>query len=206
MYAGLMPKVEPYQPVRICIGLTIAPIERSRNAMRLQLETFNNKRFRAISEIVNWRNFFKCDGEYHDVMGAEIALLPPREDLMVYVCNLADGWISVYENVIKANAFDAFFFRTTLSEAAEYKVFGMTAWRRGILTRQVRLLQEEKGWGFLNKGDPLPFEDAERYKERKIERRLDRKLIESYSESVGYGIGSVTSFNDQCTLFRRSNQ
>lgn len=94
--------------------------------------------------------------------------------------------------------------RTKLAEQAEYKVFEMTAWRRGVLVRQVRALQEADGWALLNTGDPLPFEDVERYKKRQINARLDCKLIDNYSEAVGYGISSVTQFDGQCWHFWRS--
>jgi len=176
-----------------------------RAAMQSQLErTIDKNAFSSALEQINWRQFFERDGEFYDIMRFQMALFSPREDLTVYVCNLADGWVSVYENLVKANAFDAYFFRATLAEQAEYKVFGMAAWQHGVLARQVRALQEEDGWGFLNKGDPLPFEDVERYKKRQVSARLDRKLIDNYSVAAGYGISSVTEFDGQCWHFWRS--
>ncbi len=199
-----MPQIDAYEPALMCVGVILAPLERVRDAVQSQLErTIDKNMFSSKLENITWREFFKRDGQFYDILRAEIVLFSPREGLTIYVCNLADGWSSLYGNLIKASAFDAYFFRATLPETAEYKVFQMTAWRHGVLVRQVRALQEEDGWGFLNKGDPLPFEDIERYKKREISARLDRKLIESYSEAAGYKISSVTKFAGQCWRFWR---
>ncbi len=200
-----MPMIDAYEPALICMGIFLAPLESARAAVQSQLESIKNRPFNSMMENINWREFFKRDGEFHDIMRAEIALFSPREDVTIYVCNLSDGWVSLYENAVKAGAFDAYFFRATLPETAEYKVFEMEMWRRGSLVRQVRALQEEDGWGFLNKGDPLPFERPKQYNKRAISARLDRKLIESYSEAVGCRISSITKFTGQCWHFWRSN-
>ena len=191
-----------YQPKLICMGIIAAPLEDVCSAVQLQLErtigrdAFNSKLQKAI-----WREFFRNDGQFYDIMRAEIVLFSPRQGITAYACNLADGWLSLYENHVKARTFDAYFFRATLAEHAEYKVFEMISWRHGIRVRQVRALQEEDGWQFLNKGDPLPFEDLERYKKHQVSARMNRKLIESYSAEAGYQINSVTEFAGQCWRF-----
>jgi hypothetical protein len=116
----------------------------------------------------------------------------------VYVCNLADGWVSLYGNLVKASVLDAYFFRATLSEDAEFKVFEMMGWRRGVLERELRVLQDDDGWKFVNRGAPLSFENPLQYKKRQVGARLDRRSIERYSEAVGYSVGSVTEFRGRC--------
>ncbi len=91
------------------------------------------------------------------MMSLEIALFSPHENTTIYTCNLADGWSSLYGNLVKNQKFDAYFFRTTLAERVGYNVFEMMAWRHGELKRQVRSLQDEDGWKFLNSGELLPF-------------------------------------------------
>jgi hypothetical protein len=199
-----MSKIDTYEPTLICLGIISASLEDARSAVQSQLESIKKKPFSSTLESTNWEQFFKDDGRFYEIMHVEIALFSPREGLTVYVCNLADGWVSLYENLVKANAFDAHFFRATLAERAKYEVFEMITWRHGARVRQVRALQEEDGWGFLNKGDPLPFEDVERYEKRRISTRLDRKLIERYSESVGYNIGSITKFDGKYWRFWRN--
>lgn len=107
------------------------------------------------------------------------------------------------ENLIKASSLDAYFFRATLSERVEYKAFEMMGWHGGVLKRQVRVLQDDEGWKFVNKGDPLPFEMPLQYRKRRISSRLDRRLIEIYSQAAGYRMTSVTEFDGECWHFWR---
>jgi hypothetical protein len=173
-------------------------------AVRAQLESAIKKEACSKLEPVEWREFFERDGLFYDIKRFQIALFSPHENLTVYVCNLADGWASLYGNLVKASAFDAYFFRATLSEIAEYKVFEMMAWRRGVLERELRVLQDDDGWKFANKGEPMPFESPMQYRKRQIGGRLDRRLIEKYSEAAGYRIGSVTEFSGPCWQLWRS--
>lgn len=194
-----------YEPALICVGIISAPLESARYAVQSELErTIEKDAFRSALEIINWRTFFERDGRFYDIMRLQMALFSPRQGITVYACNLADGWVSVYENLVKVNAFDAYFFRATLGERAQYKVFEMESWRHGVLVRQVRALQEEGRWDFLNTGDPLPFEDLERYKKREVSKRVDRKLIESYSEAAGYRLSLVAQFAGPCWHFWRN--
>jgi hypothetical protein len=193
-----------YEPVQICVGLVHAPCEGVLGAVHAQLASAIKKDACSKLEPVEWREFFERDGLFYDIKRFQIVLFSPYENLTVYVCNLADGWVSLYGNLVKASSFDAYFFRATLSEMAEYKVFEMMAWRHGLLERELRVLQEEDGWKFVNKGEPMPFESPMQYRKRQIGARLDRRLIERYSEAAGYRIGSVTEFSGQCWRLWRS--
>ena len=199
-----MSKIDNYEPALLCIGLLRAPLEGVRGALQSQLEkTIKKEACSSELEEIDWRNFFERDGQFYDIKRFQIALFSPHEDLTVYVCNLADGWVSLYGNLVKACALDAYFFRATLAERAEYTVFEMKGWRHGVLKRQVRVLQDDDGWKFVNDGDPLPFESPMQYQKRQISSRLDRRLIEIYSRAAGYGMTSVTEFDGQCWRFWR---
>jgi hypothetical protein len=199
-----MSEVDAYQPALICVGILCAPLKSARTCMLSQLtKTIKKSQFTLALEYVKWGEFFENDGLFYDGKRFQIALFSPQTNVTVYVCNLADGWVSVYENLVKAGGYDAYFFRASLAEVAEYKVFEMKVWQHGILDRHVRAFEEENGWSFLNNGDPLPFEDIDRYKLRRISMRLDRKLIEGYSEAIGFGLNSVTKIATPCWHFRR---
>lgn len=198
----MMRKIEP---ALICVGIINAPLECARSAVQSQLEaTIGKAAFRLDLKTLQWPEFFKQNGRFHDVLHAEIVLFSPREGVTIYVCNLADGWVSLYENVIKSSTFDAFFFRATSEENDEYKIFEMMAWQRGVLVRHIRALQDDDGWKFLNKGDPLPFENVARYKKRAIGARLDHKTLENYSEAAGHNIACVVQYTGECWQFGRS--
>ena len=199
-----MPELNRYEPSLLCMGIIASPLDAVRMGLQRKLEeTIGNDSYKSKLESINWKVFFERNGLFYDMLRFQIALFSPRDDLTVYVCNLADGWVSLYRNIIKAEKFDAYFFRVMLQKNAMYKVFDMSAWQNGALNRHVRTLQEERGWEFLNEGDPLPFEDVERYWRRKISDRLDRDLIERYSEAAGFGVERVTQFENPCWHFCR---
>jgi hypothetical protein len=205
MYAFTVSMSEIYAPDQICVGLLHAPSNSVVGAVQSQLEnTIKKESFRTENASINWRKFFERDGRLYDIKRFQIAIFSPHEDITIYVCNLADGWVTLHGNLVKANAFDAYYFRTTCSEHAEYSVYEMMAWDRGILERHVRVLQDDDGWKFLDKGNPRPFEDLQRYKKRQISARLDRALIESYSDSAGYATSAVTKYDGPCWRFSRT--
>ena len=39
-----------------------------------------------------------------------MAFFSPHESLTTYVCNLADGWVSLYGNLVRDSISDAYFF------------------------------------------------------------------------------------------------
>jgi hypothetical protein len=167
-------------------------------------KSIKKSEFNYSFEHIRWNVFFEDHGLFYDGKRFQIALFSPRAGITVYVCNLADGWVSVYENLVKAGTDDAYFFRATLAEIVEYKVFEMKVWRRGFLDRHVRSLREESGWTFLNKGIPMPFEDVERYDQRLIRARLTRAMIENYSATAGFGVQQVTRFQGHSWHFWRN--
>jgi hypothetical protein len=155
------------------------------------------------AEKIVWPSFFIQNGRLFDVKRAEIALLSPRPDMTVYVCNLADGWASLFESIVRESGLGAYFFRSTLSVIADYKVFEMTHWRGGEPERRVRLLQETDKWSFTEAGKPLLFEEVDRYKARSIRDRMNNDLLVRYSETAGFGINSVTRFDGGAWHFWR---
>jgi hypothetical protein len=196
--------IDSYEPAILCMGLLRAPISGVRDALQSQLEKAIKKdAFSSELGEIDWQKFFERDGQFYEIKRFQIALFSPCENLTVYVCNLADGWVSLYGNLVKACALDAYFFRATLSQRTEYTAFEMMGWRHGILKRQVRALQDDDGWKFVNSGEPLPFESPMQYQKRQISARLDRRLLDIYSEAAGYGMGSVTAFGGQCWRFWR---
>ena len=206
MYTSSVPLIEMYEPVQICVGFAVAPCESVLHGVQNQLErAIKKEAFRSTLCSIEWPEFFEGDGLFYDNKRFQIALFSPHERLTVYVCNLADGWVSLYGNLVKASAIDAYFFRATLSEGAEFKVFEMMGWRRGVLERELRALQDDDGWKFVNRGEPLSFENPLQYKKRQVSARLDRRSIERYSEAVGYPVGSVTAFSGQCWRLWRSS-
>lgn len=204
MYPHLMSKIDDYEPRLLCMGLIRASLPSARDALQAQLErTIKPEAVNFEWGEVDWRKFFERDGLLYDVKRFQIVLFSPHEDLAVYVCNLADGWVSLYGNLVAACALNAFFFRASLSDGTDYGVFEMMGWDQGILKRHVCVLQDDDGWKFANHGAPLQFESPMQYRKRQVRSRLDRRLIEVYSRAAGYDIGAVTEFDGQCWRYWR---
>jgi hypothetical protein len=193
-----------YEPDLLSVGIVLAPCPAVRPLLEQQLhKVIKSGSIHSAFETIDWREFFAQDGKLFDMSRSQIALLSPGEAITVYVCNLADGWVSLYGNLVKAGLFDAYLFRATLSERDQHRVFEMRAWRHGALERHVRALQDEDDWKFLDKGDPMPFESPMQYQKKRIEARLDRRMIERYSEAAGHRIGSATEYSDECWHYWR---
>jgi len=141
--------------------------------------------WRGAFEPVNWNNFYRLHGLSFNVHGAEIALFCIKDNLTVYLCNGADGWISLFEGVVTHERVCAFFFRTTIGQAP-YPVHEMIYWSTGHRTRHIRVLKEEDRWAYWENGKPLPFEQVVRYRARMIRDRVDQELIENYSREIGF--------------------
>lgn len=188
----------------ICIGIVNADFGDVRDKLISQLqEVLGSEILTCDFGVIDWKNFFRDDGLLYDVTKFQIALLPLRDRLTVYACNLADGWISLLDRLVSLNKFDAYFFRTTVSAHGQFEVFEMVAWQKGARKRHVRVLEDDKGWEFLNNGSPLPFKNTERYARTRIETRLDAELIDRYSGHVGYKISNIPAFNNPCELISR---
>lgn len=193
-----------YEPKLLSVGFILAPEGTVASLLERRLErTLDSQSVHSAREVIDWAKFFEKDGTLYNVRRLQVALLAPHDGLTVFVCNLADGWESLYGNLVKAGAFDAYFFRATLAAQAEYKVFEMKGWRAGEQVRLLRALEDTDRWTFLNDGEAFPFESPMQYQKREIKARLDRRLMELYSEAAGYRMSAVTSFAEPCRRYWR---
>jgi hypothetical protein len=205
MHQAAMPMTITYQPDQICVGFVRASQEAVVNSLQTQLRNVIGEA-QHLSDVgpVDWETFFDGKGLLYDMRKFQIAIFSPHPQSTVYVNNLADGWLSLFERLVKTEMYDATFFRATLCIDIEFKVFEMIAWNGGLRTRELRALRDDNGWEFLNNGNPKAFEYTERYTKRQIALKLDRELMETYSASLGYAIDRVTSFTGPCCRLWRS--
>jgi hypothetical protein len=194
-----------YEPNRLNVGIILAPDVTVAPVLERELgRVIKSQPVHSAREVIDWARFFEHDGALYDVRRLQMALLAPREGLTVFTCNLADGWVSLYSNLVKVGTFDAYFFSATLAEKVKYRVFEMQAWVRGARLRHLRALEDESGWTFLDEGEALSFESPMQYKKREVGARLDRRLIELYSEAAGYRMSAVTRFAGESWRYWRA--
>ncbi len=205
MHTNSLPKkMNSFAPDQICVGVLHAPLDRVREGVRFQLErTIKDGSICTELTRVNWNDFFDSDGILYDISRFQIAIFSIQENITIYICNLSDGWVSLYGNLVVECEMDAFFFRATNLAKAKYKVFEMIGWRQGALERHVRALQDDIGWTFLNNGTPFSFELSDRYNKYRISARIDLSLIKTYSARAGYDLSEITDFNGVCCRFWR---
>ena len=57
--------------------------------------------------------------------------------------------------------------------------------RDGGKKRRAVMTHKESRWGFSEFGEPFPFEQVEKYTERRIKDRLTFEMVEDYSHEDG---------------------
>lgn len=193
----------PFQPLKLCMGIIAAPVDEARDALTRQLDSIKVGMYTSVERKIDWSVFFVENGMNYNMMNTRMALFKATDNLTIYTSNAADGWWTVYSNMMERAPFDGYFFSRKSKNEYNYYVFEMKIWKSGVLDRHVRALKAEDGWEFLNEGNLAPFENAELYKKRKIADRLNQETIELYSQSAGFPISSVVQYHGSAVLFYR---
>ena len=64
----------------------------------------------------------------------------------------------------------------------------------------------DDGWEFGANGPPLPFEESERYNERRIRDRFTDEMLERYCAQLGIDLFNENFYGPEFELFTRSEQ
>jgi len=203
MHFAAMSVTAAFQPLKLCVGIISAPIAEVREALTRQLESIKVGMYTSIEREIDWAAFFVDNGLNYNMLKTEMVLFQAPCNRSIYTTTAADGWWTLYSNMMERTLYDGSFFSRTLENEAGYYVFEMKIWKSGVLDRHVRVLKAEDGWEFLSEGSLAPFEDAELYKKRRIADRLNQEVIESYSTAAGFPISSVVEYQGPAVLFYR---
>lgn len=60
----------------------------------------------------------------------------------------------------------------------------------GVERRFIRAFRDDSKWDFFEKGEPLPFEDLNQYRKRRIRDRLTPEMAREYCLALGWNIES----------------
>lgn len=130
----------------MCFGVVNCAFDEFQSTVQSELNRIvGGSAFNCTKEIVDWSAMYKAGGHLHDIWQVEIVLFSPHERLSVYVCNLADGWHSLYWNCMRKLAIEGFWFRST-DRTERFQVQEMEAWRDGTVVRHLRILDDEARW------------------------------------------------------------
>lgn len=161
--------------------------------------------FRVTEQARNdWPTFFEAKGNLFDMAQARIFVFEPHANRTVFVCNLSDGWHSLFWNLAERDSVNGAFFRATIDPDVKYGVHGMEFWRNGRSIRHIRALQEERGWEFLNEGEPLPFERTVDLTKRRITDRFNITHVKLYCRDFGIEFSDAYSYPGKGTLISRT--
>jgi hypothetical protein len=147
--------------------------------IRFQLDRLPAITYGTTSTRNDWQTFFAENGELHG-----------------------------FDRGVRIFVFDAgknrsvFYFRTTTQAFVPFGVHEMEVWHKGKISRHIRSLQEERGWGFLNNGAQFAFENTEDFRKRRIKDRFNRSRIESYCPEFGIRLSDVYSYPRAGTLIQ----
>ena len=203
MYPHPMSITSPFQPLNLRMGIIEAPVDEVRDALTKQLDSIKVGMYTSVECVIDWNAFFAENGLSYNMMKIRMALFKATDNLTIYTSTAADGWWTVYSNMMERTPFDGYFFGRTLKNEIGYHGFQMKIWNSGVLDRHVRTLKAEDGWEFLSEGKLAPFENAELYKKRRIADRLNQAAIESYSQAAGFPISSLVEYQGSAVLFFR---
>ena len=152
----------------------------------------------------DWPIFFDAKGNLFDETRARIFVFERHSTGTVFVCNLSDGWHSLFWNLAGPDCIDGVFFQATIGSRVEYGVHGMEVWHKGQETRHIRALQEDRGWEFLNEGAPLQFERTADLNKRRITDRFNAGHVKLYCREFGVELEDAYSYPGNGTLISRT--
>jgi hypothetical protein len=104
----------------------------------------------------------------------------------LFVSSVADGYSSMIMSISKTIPGTHLSVNVSRSDVA-YPGNGISAVQAGKPIRTVYAMLDGDRWAFFQKGDPLPFEDVDRYRARRRRDRLTPEIISIYLERIGYG-------------------
>jgi hypothetical protein len=110
----------------------------------------------------------------------------PNGPKTLFVSSVADGYSSmIYMMSTQVPGLHIAIEVSSLS--CEYPRNAITAIAEGSAVRVVYAMRDSQAWDFFEKGDPLPFEDANLYRERQRRERLTPDIISQSLSRFGYG-------------------
>ena len=111
--------------------------------------------------------------------------------LTVFMPHLSagDGYVLAYAQ--STFRFDVVSIRSTADDCKKDALNEFSAYSKGALLRFVRVMSDNPGWDFYQKGEPLSFENLENYQLRLKRKRLQRSDVLAYVESWGAPITSA---------------
>lgn len=77
----------------------------------------------------------------------------------------------------------------------------MTLYERGEHIRSLSAIRDGERWSWHERGDPLPFEQTERYAERRIQHRFTPDMLDDYLQAwAGLRVFDLHSYGKAAIL------
>lgn len=111
-----------------------------------------------------------------------------RSSGSVFMIDLHDGWHGVALTVSEQTNTPAMIVCMTTPDD-EYPSWSFSLYERGEMRRHVQAFLDSDAWKFHTHGDPMPFENLDYYRRRRIRDRLSREILAEYLLALGWDIG-----------------
>jgi hypothetical protein len=145
--------------------------------------------FKISYDKANLENFGKYEYTYDKKLRFLSIVFQPKikKNSSVLVSNISTGWDSLILNISKFLKCKAL--RVVIGkEQLNYPITLFHLYSAGRTERMIRSMRDEDKWEFLQKGEPLSFENLEYYKKRRIKDRFNKVIAEEYLSRLGWNI------------------
>lgn len=150
------------------------------------------------------------NGSLHDGMAGLLPLRTPRTRELLWACSNED-WTAYFDNGTSSDALTAIgglCAQTRLKGVVLTLGASVDPSRKGVQmvlyegaqTVRYVVLTWEGRWKFMTYGQPLPFEDVDRYATRAKKDRFTEEMLRSYSESLGIRAWNDDFYSDNGVL------
>ena len=123
-----------------------------------------------------------------------------KSPVTLFVSNLADGWTTGARLLAKTARCRSI--QVGMSQHTSSPLFKYEVVEAGLTIRIVQLYREGK-WFFVQQGDPLPYEDVQRYRSKTKADRLTNEVIGTYLHCEGIDIESLFQQSYQGILYKQ---
>lgn len=108
-----------------------------------------------------------------------------------FLSRMDDGWYTLVNAMVKrAPHMEALFVSSDL-KSTPFPSTAFEMFRDGKSVRRIHAWKEEDGWHFVNRGVPLPFEDASHYSRHSVAERLNLVILDGMLSQLDINLSAL---------------
>jgi len=108
-----------------------------------------------------------------------------------FLSRLEDGWYTLVNSMSHTDRHPEALFVSADLEIQKYPATAFEFFYGGQSVRRVHAWKEENGWHFLNRGEPLLFEDPKNYSRHNVKDRLNLLVVDDILSKVDIDLSAL---------------